>query len=433
MSQPCAIEDCKRASRAICHCCNQNLCRDHFVEHDDLLNSQLNPLADEINTLADRLTAINIDGITSNCRKKLDQWRIDCHKKIDEFYEEKCKELDRYANENVNEERKAVTNLRSQMSELIEKQETTKHDINSLTSGIRTLDRQMSEAENIRIEMNIHPLILDNRLIEITRAKTHQFDLLNLSSAYLTMNKIGIHDYEMASSDRFLLVYFNRNLCLMDKDLSIAKQTEWNDSLIGDMCWSSVLRCFFVITEKTVFSIDENSLSLKPILEVEGEDLWSCECSNESLYLSQRAWNSCILEYRLLPSVQFIKVWKTTDPLNNEQRVDNIKYYNGTLALVINDQSNRKKFIELRSLKTFSPIWSIRLDIQYNTNVTRCCSLKNAEWLVSDRSTSNFFHIAYEGEIKGKSKYTFIPYNINLFGSNILVIISDEGINFFKL
>jgi hypothetical protein len=63
------------------------------------------------------------------------------------------------------------------MSELIEKQETTQHDINSLISAIRTVERQMNEAENIRIQINIRPLVLDNSLIEIGGVKVHQFDL----------------------------------------------------------------------------------------------------------------------------------------------------------------------------------------------------------------------------------------------------------------
>ncbi|CAF1564779.1 unnamed protein product, partial [Rotaria sordida] len=54
MSQPCAIDGCKRTSRALCHCCQQDLCIFHLNEHNDLLNSQLNPLVDEINTLGDR-------------------------------------------------------------------------------------------------------------------------------------------------------------------------------------------------------------------------------------------------------------------------------------------------------------------------------------------------------------------------------------------
>ncbi|CAF0954145.1 unnamed protein product [Adineta steineri] len=86
MSQPCAIKTYKRTSRTFCRCCcNQNICRDHFVEHDDLLNSHLNPLTDEINALSDRLAAISLDNITDDSCEKLNQWRINYHKIIDLF------------------------------------------------------------------------------------------------------------------------------------------------------------------------------------------------------------------------------------------------------------------------------------------------------------------------------------------------------------
>src|SRR5947207_1161481 len=122
MSQQCAIKDCKRASRTLCHCCNQNLCRDHFNQHDDLLNSHLIPLTDEINALADRLTTININKITNASHQKLNQWRIDSHKIIDQFYEEKCQELYQYVIGNIDKQRKSVVNLHFKMAELIEKQ-----------------------------------------------------------------------------------------------------------------------------------------------------------------------------------------------------------------------------------------------------------------------------------------------------------------------
>ena len=90
----CAIVNCKRVSRALCHCCQQNLCIIHLNEHNDLLNSQLNPLTDEINTLGERLKTLNIQDIVGDCRQKLEQWRQDCHKKIDQFFEEKLQEID---------------------------------------------------------------------------------------------------------------------------------------------------------------------------------------------------------------------------------------------------------------------------------------------------------------------------------------------------
>jgi hypothetical protein len=78
MSQPCAIIDCKRASRA------------------------------------DRLTSLTLDKVTDNSRHKLNQQRIDCYGTIDQFYEQKCQEL-------------------------IDREETMKNDIDLVSSAIRTL------------------------------------------------------------------------------------------------------------------------------------------------------------------------------------------------------------------------------------------------------------------------------------------------------
>src|ERR1700722_7247019 len=93
MAQPCAIPMCKRTSRALCHCCQNNLCRDHLIEHDDILNSQLNPLADEINVFSNRVIVLSLDEISHGSRQKFDKWRLDCHQMIDHYFEQKCHEL----------------------------------------------------------------------------------------------------------------------------------------------------------------------------------------------------------------------------------------------------------------------------------------------------------------------------------------------------
>jgi hypothetical protein len=86
MSQPCAIIDCKRASRA------------------------------------DRLTSLTLDKVTDNSRHKLNQWRIDYHGTIDQFYEQKWQEL-------------------------IDREETMKDDIDLVSSAIRTLGQKINEIE----------------------------------------------------------------------------------------------------------------------------------------------------------------------------------------------------------------------------------------------------------------------------------------------
>jgi hypothetical protein len=393
----------------------------------------LNPLADEINALADRLTAINIDKITNKCRQKLDQWRIDCHQIIDQFYEEKCKELHRYANDSIDEQRKAIADLRSKMTELIEKQETTKNDINSLTSAIRTLERQLNEIEHTRVQIDICPLMIDKQLVQIGKSETHQFDLSNLPPLYQKNKQLRASSNSVASSDRFLLVRIDSNLCLIDQDLSIMKQKAWDYDRIAAMCWSSALGRFFVITAQDVLLLDENTMSIEQVPQIKGEDWWVCGCSNKSLYLSRHAWDSSLLEFSLLPTIQFAKLWKTTNRSQQKQRIDAIVYRHGTLALAINDQSSQTKLMELRSLETFSTLWSIPLDISYNIRGIRCCLLNHGEWLLADWATSNLFHITNEGKVKKTSTYTSVPFNINLFGSNILTILTKDGINFHKL
>src|SRR5689334_12955101 len=96
MSQSCAILTCKRTSRALCQCCNQYLCRNHFIEHDDLLNFKLNPLVDQINELADRITGFNINQLRNYPLEKLNKWRDDCHRSIELYYKEKCQELNHF-------------------------------------------------------------------------------------------------------------------------------------------------------------------------------------------------------------------------------------------------------------------------------------------------------------------------------------------------
>lgn len=430
MSQPCAVQDCKRASRTLCHCCNQNLCRDHFNQHDDLLNSQLNPLKDEINALADRLKAINTTKITSNSRRQLDQWRVNCHQLIDQFYDKKCQELDRCVGESIEQQHRAINDLRSKLTKLIETQETTNKDIDSLNSTIRILGQQMTEIESNHVTIDLHPVMIDDSFIRIGQSKVDQFDLLKFPPVSGRIDGIS-NNFEVAANDRFLLAIINGCLCLIDEDLSIIRKTK--ECAIESMCWSPVLKRFLAIIQENVYTIDENTLKIKRVREIRPNNYWTCGCSNKLFYLTRNAWDSSVLEFDLLQSFQFVRRWKTIDGSERKQRIDSIVYNNETLALIVNDRSIETRMMELRSSETFSLLWSVRLDVIYYDAVIHCCSLKNNEWLLSDWRTSQLFHITNEGTVKQTSTYSPTLYNIALFRSNILVIVTEKNIIFHKL
>ncbi|CAF0859919.1 unnamed protein product [Rotaria sordida] len=112
MPPPYVIETCKRKSRALCHCCRKNICPDHLKEHDDLINSKINPLVDEINNLDNQLSALNVDEVIDKCRQKLDKWRHDCHTIIDRFYEEKYQELQQRCVQQAGQKRKKNSSIK---------------------------------------------------------------------------------------------------------------------------------------------------------------------------------------------------------------------------------------------------------------------------------------------------------------------------------
>src|ERR1700722_16884972 len=202
-SRPCAISTCKKESRTLCNCCNQYLCRPHFSEHDDLLNSQLNPLADDINILGDRLNAINIQQMIGDSREKLDKWRVNSHKIIDRFYEQKCEELDRRINKIINKQREDIAQMRLKVARLIQEQEATSDKIESLKSSIRSVERALENIQQTSVQVDIRPLVIDDSLIDIEESNTNQFDLASLPPAYQTIKHSNGSCLVLTSSDRF--------------------------------------------------------------------------------------------------------------------------------------------------------------------------------------------------------------------------------------
>jgi hypothetical protein len=100
---------------------------------------------------------------------------------------------------------------------------------------------------------------------------------------------------------------------------------------------------------------------------------------------------------------------------------------------MIYNRLTKAKSIELRLATTFDRLWSIDLDIDYDSRAIRCCLLNHDEWLVVDWNTSNLFHISNEGKLKLTCDYNPSPSCATMFGANILVISTADGINLHKL
>jgi len=286
MSQSCGTPKCEHISRGLCDCCQNNLCLQHLTEHNALLISQLNLLTDEINALGDRLNSFNIHEAVINGRQKLEEWRKDCHEKVDHFFEKKRQKLDRLIAKKLDKQQEEILCIQSKVSKLVREQEAIRQDIDSLTSTIRHLKDEMNKIEEACIQVDTHPLMLYDSLVQVREINEDTLDLSTLSPVYRALgNPTGSYT-ALASSDQFLLIHQNPNLCLVDKEMNIVKQGLWIHKSIFDICWSSTLDRFIVVEENNIFLVDERTMTIETVKTVEKRGWLSCTCSDASLFLS---------------------------------------------------------------------------------------------------------------------------------------------------
>ena len=431
MSQPCAITECKRPSRALCYCCQQSICLQHLKEHNDSLISQLNPLVDEINDIGNRVKAINIGTKLTDCREKLEEWRDDCHKKIDEFFEKKYQEMNRCVTEQVEKQREEVNRIQSKIATLIREEEVSRQDRDLVASNIRKLDRQVNKFQETSFDIEIRSLIIDDNWVHFEESNISQFDLSNMSPVCKRITRTDTSRVELASNDQFILMHQLPDLCLVDRNLNIIRRTNWNYEDIRSMCWSSSLDRFIISSDEGIFSLDDTSMSIEKLKITEQRKWFSCTCSDKSLFLSTYELASSILEYNLMPNVEFIREWKSPDTCRKEEWVNDMKYNRGSIALLLCNPSAKTLYIELKNAETFHRLWSFQID---SANLCQagffCCLINDEEWLVMDHDSGNLVHITKDGKLKSSKNHKPSPICAAILGPNIIAISRKGGVNF---
>ncbi|CAF1017710.1 unnamed protein product [Rotaria sp. Silwood1] len=428
----CVITACRRPANVLCYCCKENLCRNHYNEHD-YLNSKLNLLVDEIDTFDKQLLAIDLKKYIQTSTDKLQQWRFDSYKTIDHYCDQKYREIEQYIMKIINQKRENVEQLRTNIVELMQKHRMTLELIESLTLNLRTIENEMNDIDQKHLSLRTSPLILDRDLIHIDELSIEEFDLSSLSAAYKTIDYTRQGLYPIASNNQYLLIHREPNLCLIDRNFKIIKQTIWGHGQIFDMCWSSALEKFFLITLNQIYIFDINTISIDRVEATQKLRWLSCTCSDASLFLSTNENGSSICEFNLLNSLQAAKRWETPDTCSRDERIHDMVFNKGTLFLVIENSLTDKIRVELRSSARLDRLWSLQLDIGYQTKKISCCLLNYDQWLITDSNTSRLFQITMDGKLKSTCYYNPTPCSACRFGFDLLAISTLHGVDIHKI
>jgi hypothetical protein len=199
------------------------------------------------------------------------------------------------------------------------------------------------------------------------------------------------------------------------------------------MCWSNKLQCFIVITSNCIYFVNDKLQYFIPIQENIKQNWFSSTCSEEFLYLSTCQWGSSIFQLNLTSPIDIVEQWKTPLTCEDYEGINDIKYNNETLALMIKNPKENKKRMDLKSIKTFSTNWSLELSLGPNIRLFTCCPINFNEWLVIDGTNSHIYQITEDGKYQQNIPYPSIPYRANFFNSNILAISSEYDLNLYPI
>lgn len=219
---------------------------------------------------------------------------------------------------------------------------------------------------------------------------------LPLKSPYQTIKITDKTSVSIACNERHLLIKQSPNLCLLNKDLLIVKRIPWIYDYV-DMCWSSTLERFLLITAKQIFILDENSSMFEQCSTIESIDdkEWSCgTCSDTSFYLSTTDMSAVVYQYTLEPTMNFVRQWNISNKNSKDEGILTFSYANGKLAFIISNVHRVQRRFDIYSSATFERLWSIRLNA-----VAHCCSIDNHQWLIMELLNPRLLYLSSDGQI----------------------------------
>lgn len=438
MSQVCVDPTCNSKPSTVCSCCNQNVCYEHLKSHADSVQSKLNGFSNEMVDLIEQMKVFELPKIIENSREKLSRWKENCYRMINDYYEGKCRELEEFSKVKFLQHEKEIDQIQNTIADLSRRDKATQRDLQTLKLSIDDLKYEINKFKTKGLQIDIRPFVVENHAISIKDSKPNAFNLnsSNLLSTKHTIQCLKESQSELAANDRFILLNLGENLSLLDRDLTIHQQTPWMSECIYDMCWSSTLSKFIVITNRRkVYQINETTLEIVRIHGIEKTAWLSCTSSETCLYLTTGDVGTIIYQFKLTPTIRTVKQWIPPYSCRPHESILHMQYNNGTMALIVRESFHGAVDLELRSSATLTRLWTLPLDVRTPgiwSKIT-CRSLPYDEWLVVHTATSRLFHITKDGKLKITLEYQPQLSNATLFGSNTLVVHLGSKVNFHQL
>jgi hypothetical protein len=209
----CQLNDCHRAASTFCYCCNKSICTHHFTEHIDGVRRQVDPLANEINIMMEKIENLTIEQLIEIPLVKLHQWKCDMHRLVDEIFLSKNKEIEDMVKKNEEklieykiQQRENIMKIQKDVKQLLE-------DGDATFQQIEILKKELARIEECQTMFQKNFLSIDTQVLE------HGFVTIssNLNKSSVNPN---IQLLPLQFSSKFLFIFVCVKLFVMFKVLT---------------------------------------------------------------------------------------------------------------------------------------------------------------------------------------------------------------------
>ncbi|CAF0799677.1 unnamed protein product [Didymodactylos carnosus] len=276
----------------------KRFCLNHFNEHFQQLLSQVHPCEDDLNELYGKLTKITAAGIKGNLIKLIDLWCNSEKLKIDKVATNVKKlvcsiDLEPRLESNKQSLSKQIAKTNEDIEKYLESQQISEKQLQGLQRKIMHLQTVVEKLKES---------------IELSTTSINYSDMIRIkSSPGIFIPSLGqpvriIHTlnehHTLASSDSTILLYDydlvsnNKYLVLCNHlDASLTK-IPWISEHVQDICWSESARIYILMTQKSVCTLDLNSVgTFQDIDNVvdNDQDYIACTCNRNNFYITTKS------------------------------------------------------------------------------------------------------------------------------------------------
>lgn len=151
VKQKCELNDCNRAASTRCYCCNKSVCTRHFTEHIEAIRAQIDPLADTINTMAEKIRDLSTEQVKEASFAILSKWKSDTHQLVDEIFWKKIQEIEGLVEENKEkftehktQQWEIIMKIQDEVRQLAEDGDATFEQIKMLKNKLADIERTLT-------------------------------------------------------------------------------------------------------------------------------------------------------------------------------------------------------------------------------------------------------------------------------------------------